>query len=565
MTAHSTAFILLVHENLAAAGALAAALATGGRPVAVHIDRRVSDAEVMAFAEAAERADLIHLPRRVCNWGMFSLVEATLDGIASLLRSSHEFTHVTLVSGADLPMRPLAELDAFLADHRHTDLIEANELSERRWVMDGLSEERFHLYHPFNWRTQRSLFDGWVTVQRFFRVHRRVPPGLRPALGSQWWSLSRGTLAAIMADPQLPLLKRFFRWCWIPDESFFQTLARRHGQRRINQSPTLARFDPRGMPYVFHDDHGALLAQSDHFFARKVHPRAGLLRRACLARALDPAQITTFAARAPDDEFARARHSRTHGREHLISPARFPLIKGKAQRASAFPYTVIGGVGTATATMISQELTRRGDITVHGRVFAAAEVAFNNKAPIAAGMVPASVAARNFWPDQFAINLARGGAGSAVAFCLSAEDRFAIGDYIAKDPGARIIWYRGAWALDLYEKLDLQDGPSLAEQAREMASAERNLLATFRRAGAALTIHSAADLVDDPEGAAADMLAIANARAGRREMKPPSFAPPHWHKARPFLRGLQKAGCEVEAGLLAQPAADERSEQEAQK
>ncbi len=549
MTARS-AFILLAHDHLAEAGALAAALAAGGRPVAVHIDARAPASAVADFDRAAGSAALIRVKRRRCDWGMFGLVAATLDAAAALLKSDAAFSHATLVSGADMPLRPLAELDGFLANHPDTDMIEAVELSERRWVIDGLTDERFRLFHPFNWRTQRTLFDANVIVQRALTVHRKLPPGVTPALGSQWWTLTRATLAAILADPQLPALKRFYRWCWIPDESFFQTLARRHGKTRLNRSLTLAKFDPDGMPYVFHDDHGALLSQSDHFLVRKVHPRALRLRQACLDRAAAPAQMLTFAGHAPEDGFARAARSRTHGRENLISPARFPRLKGKAQRASANPYTVIGGVGTETAEAISQALTRRGDITAHGRLFDPEAVQFHGAAYMAAGSLPASVAARTFWPDQFVINLARGGAGQTVAFCLSAEDRFRIGDYIANDPGASVIWYRGAWVLDLYRRSALADGDTLAEEARAAAVAERALLATMRKAGASLIVQSAASLIDDPAGAVADMLAVANARPGRRDQPPPVFAPPGWDQARPFLRALRKAGCAVEAGLL---------------
>ncbi|MEL7463556.1 MAG: beta-1,6-N-acetylglucosaminyltransferase [Pseudomonadota bacterium] len=549
----TAAYVMLAHDNLEAAGALAAALACGGRPVAVHIDARAPRADVAAFDAATAGADLIRLPRRKCEWGMFSLVEATLDGVAALLKSDGQFSHIALVSGADLPLRPLAEFDAFLDKRPDTDLIEAFELAERRWIIDGLSDERFRLYHFVNWRRRPKLFDASVDFQRRLRIQRRLPKKLKPALGSQWWCLSRATLEAIMGDPQLPELKRFYRWCWIPDESFFQTLARRHGTSRIDKTQTLARFDTGGLPYVFHDDHAQLLGLSDHFFARKAHPRALRLRETCLARALDPVQSDEFKGRAPEEELSRAARSRTEGREHMISPARLTKLRGKAQRVSAWPYTVIGGVGDETSDAISTELTRRGDVTCHPRLFAPGEVRLHGGETSAEGCLPANPRVRDFWPDQFVINLARGEAGRAVAFCLPPEDRYAIGHFIAGDPGARVLWFKGAWALDLYRKAGELDGHDLAERAREAAAAERGLLALFRKSGVDLTLRSAADLIDDPAGAIFDMLTVANARASGRRMKPPFFAPPRWARARPFLRGLQKAGVEVEARLLLKP------------
>lgn len=544
----TAAYLMLAHDNLAAAGEVAGVLASDGRAVAAHIDARAPENDVAAFRNAA--GNPLMIKRRKCEWGMFSLVGAALDGLEALLASDHQFSHVMLVSGADLPLRPLADLDAFLAANPDADIIESVELSEKRWVMDGLTDERFHLFHPFNWRKRQGLFDANVEVQRFLKVKRRLPKKITPALGSQWWCLSRATIEKILNDPQLPDLKRFFRWSWIPDESFFQTLVRRHGDSLINMSPTLARFNDKGLPFTFYNDHGPLLTSADHFFVRKIHPRATELRKTLLANAMAGQKSDRFQGKAPEDEFIRARRDRTHGREHLLSPARFPRIKGGKQLSSAAPYTVIGGVGGQTAEAISRELSKRGDILCHARLFAPGEVRFNSGDPIAPGCLPASPQARDFWPDQFVINLARGAAGGAAAFCLAVEDRDAIGNFIAADPGAKIIWYRGAWALDLYRRAQQLDDIGLAERAIAASVAERGQLAAFRKAGAALTMRSAADLIDTPEDCIADMLDVANARASRRDIDPPDFTPPRWDRARPVLRALQRAGCEIEAGLI---------------
>ena len=156
----TAAFLMLAHDILAIAGEVAGLLGTGNRAVAAHIDARASASDVAAFRDTAGEPLLIK--RRQCEWGMFSLIGATLDGVKLLLSSGREFSHVMLVSGADLPLRPLADLDAFLTANPDADIIESAELSEKRWVMEGLTEERFRLFHPFNWRKRQSLFDANV-------------------------------------------------------------------------------------------------------------------------------------------------------------------------------------------------------------------------------------------------------------------------------------------------------------------------------------------------------------------------------------------------------------------
>src|SRR5690606_10306811 len=114
------------------------------------------------------------------------------------------------------------------------------------------------------------LFDHYVSLQRRVKFRRRIPQGLVPHLGSQWWCLTRNTLHAILNDPRRSEFDRYFSRVWIPDESYFQTLARRHSMNIESRSLTLARFDDQGKPCIFYDDHLELLQQSRCFVARKI-------------------------------------------------------------------------------------------------------------------------------------------------------------------------------------------------------------------------------------------------------------------------------------------------------
>lgn len=525
------AFILLGHENLADAGAFARVLAEGGRPVAVHLDSRAGD-DAPFRAAAGPGPALIR--RRRCEWGMFGLVEATLDAARALLASDAEFTHVALVSGSCLPLRPLAEFDAFLAANPGADLFEAVPLARFAPSREGLSHERFTLWHPFSWRRRRRLFDFWVAAQRFAGVRRRRPKGFDIVIGSQWWCLSRETLSAILADPALPALMRFFRWSWIPDESLIQSLALRWSTRRIPRAPTFARFDEHGAPHVLHDDHEAMLAGCDHFFARKFHPRARRMRERLLTAATGSMASASFEGRAPETALRAALESRIEGRAALISPARRP--PRRAAMASGFPYMVVGGVGGAMAARISAALNGP-DRAVHGRLFAPGAVNFADGAALADGAVPADPTVRDLWPEQFVVNLARGAAmaGRGVGFCLPVEDRRAIGDFIAADPGARIVWWRGGWALDLME----EDAPDAARAVR-LAAAEREILTLIRKGGADLDVHSVALLISAPAAATRLM-------GGEGEA---DFRPAGWARAGAALRAFRAAGAEIDLALI---------------
>ncbi len=130
---------------------------------------------------------------------------------------------------------------------------------------------------PFSWRRQRKLFDGYVRLQRRVGYKRKVPDGLVPHLGSQWWCLTRQTLSAILESPDRAEIDRYFRRVWIPDESYFQTMVRQFSANVESRSLTLSKFDYQGKPHIFYDDHLQLLRRSDCFVARKIWPEAAKL------------------------------------------------------------------------------------------------------------------------------------------------------------------------------------------------------------------------------------------------------------------------------------------------
>lgn len=248
----SLGFVMLAHTELGRVEELARYFSGFDCPVVIHIDRKTPRAEVDALVTRLADQPLVHLTREHrCGWGLWSMVAATQDAAQILLDRFPQVTHVSLISGDCLPLRPLDRFLAFLADRPDTDFIESVTVSDVPWTIGGLQQERFTLRFPFSWRTQRKLFDKYVEIQRRLKVCRRIPDGLVPHLGSQWWCLTRPSLEAILGDPRRAEFERYFARVWIPDESYFQTLVRRVSTRIESRSLMLSKFDTQGKPFVF--------------------------------------------------------------------------------------------------------------------------------------------------------------------------------------------------------------------------------------------------------------------------------------------------------------------------
>jgi hypothetical protein len=126
---------------------------------------------------------------------------------------------------------PGEELQAYLDDRPRTDFIESVTTADVGWTIGGLNIERFTLRFPFSWRKPTQAVRRLCAAAAQWVAQRRIPEGLVPHLGSQWWCLTRQTLSAILERPGRAAHDRYFRRVWIPDESYFQTLVRQHSTK----------------------------------------------------------------------------------------------------------------------------------------------------------------------------------------------------------------------------------------------------------------------------------------------------------------------------------------------
>ncbi len=236
----SVGFVMLCHTALDRAAQVARHWATQGCPVVIHVDRRVRHKVYRQMVrDLADVQDVRFSTRYACEWGTWGIVAATQAASSVMLANFPGVRHVYLASGSCLPLRPIEELVAYLDERPRTDFIESVTTEDVGWTIGGLDVERFTLRFPFSWRKNRRMFDFYVRLQRRVRFRRRIPAGLVPHLGSQWWCLTRQTLSAILEDPERDTYDAYFKRVWIPDESYFQTLVRQYSSNVESRSLTL--------------------------------------------------------------------------------------------------------------------------------------------------------------------------------------------------------------------------------------------------------------------------------------------------------------------------------------
>lgn len=289
-------FIILAHENAGHVADLTRLL-TGWDEHAhavIHYDLKSSRAEFNKLKEEFAGSNRVHFveDRIRCGWGDFSLIDAPVRALRLIRDKKIECDRVMLVSGACMPIRPLAELSRFLDQHPDTEFIEA---FDSNWIVGGLRKERYQYWHFFNHQTHPRFFNYHYQLQRKLWPKRSFPRGLEPRFGSQWWCLTWELCEKILRYiKKHPLTYFFFSTTWIPDELFFQTMAFHFTphQNLSARNLTFFHFNDWGKPLVFLDDHRDLLREVPFFFARKISSSAKKLKQELTEIALSPAPET---------------------------------------------------------------------------------------------------------------------------------------------------------------------------------------------------------------------------------------------------------------------------------
>ncbi|WP_341367688.1 beta-1,6-N-acetylglucosaminyltransferase [Yoonia sp. BS5-3] len=519
----SVGVVMLVHTAFDRAEQAVRHWVAGGCPVVVHVDKDVDRHTYDTFVAALSDLDhVLFSKRHRCEWGGWGLVAASQAASTLLLEQFPDVRHAFLASGSCLPLRPIAELRAYLDARPDTDFIESATTADVPWTVGGLDRERFTLRFPFSWKRQRWLFDRYVQVQQLVRLRRRIPEGIVPHMGSQWWCLTRSTLQAILNDPRRKRFDAYFKLVWIPDESYYQTLSRCHARKIESRSLTLSKFDFQGKPHIFYDDHRELLLRSGCFVARKIWPHADELYATFPVKIPSVPAQTEPAPATIDRLFASAVDRRLNGRQGLFMQSRFPNTD-REKGIAATPYAVFQGLDDLFPDF-TDWLSRRSGAEIHGHLFAKDRVHFSDEASTYRGALSDNARLRDYNGRMFLTNLLWAGREKTHGFQFGPADSQDIRWMIAKDAQARIWVVSGAWAVPLF--LSGRSAADVRAEAARLQRIENKFLKILRSSHtrARIEITTLADFMQSPMDMLQDIIDDIAGHRGQAVTEVPKMA-----------------------------------------
>jgi hypothetical protein len=255
-------FLVCAHDRPAMLERTLASLASPRHLCVAHIDAKTQDPAVFAVLEAAaQRMELHQAPRVSVTWGDFSQVLGEVSGIRTALAQG-DWDYLVYLSGVDLLVRPLHELEAWLT------AADGRSFMDRRPIA-GLEPA---LRARIRKRTR------WLFTRRGERLVRLpIPmdllPGYRPEFyGSSWHILHRSMCEyglKVLDGGRLPVR---LRHAYCPDEFFWQCVVGFDPAMAARVQPGKPRYDIfHGKPnpkWLTMEDRPAIEA-SGQFLARK--------------------------------------------------------------------------------------------------------------------------------------------------------------------------------------------------------------------------------------------------------------------------------------------------------
>jgi hypothetical protein len=219
------AYLIAAHANPRHFGRLVRTLTSSDAGCFVHVDAK---APIDPFRREVDERVVFCSERHRVYWGEFSQVQATLVMLTEALRDARRFDYFVLLSGADYPLGPPEQINAFLMANQGCEFINTVPMPSAK-ASKGL--ERLTRYKV---RSGQLLTWPEKALRRLIRRTRILArerdidhglEGLAPYAGSSWWALTRESCEHLVAFiRERPRFVRFFENAWYPDEAFFQTI-----------------------------------------------------------------------------------------------------------------------------------------------------------------------------------------------------------------------------------------------------------------------------------------------------------------------------------------------------
>lgn len=269
------AFLILAHKNPDQVQMLVDMLLDEQCAVFVHIDKKSSRFFNDFITRNQDRPGLRIYSRYKVYWGSYNQIRATFFLLEEACRLE-KFDFVKLISGQDLPVRPLAAFRDFLSARRENSFMSFSKLPDTgNWAGRG-GLDRVELFWFTHFPSSLAFFFNKLNVLLHLvqnRLGLRIRSDHQLYGGANWFTLNR-EMAMFVAGiiRKFPRLLRRYRNTRLADEIVLQTILLNSdfANRIVNSSLVYVDWqNGPEYPRTLTLDDVSRIEQSGEFFARK--------------------------------------------------------------------------------------------------------------------------------------------------------------------------------------------------------------------------------------------------------------------------------------------------------
>ncbi len=280
------AYIIVSHFNLEQTLRLFNRLNHKQSYFVFHISKKCEPHYYEKLREALKgHENCIFSKRSNVIWGEFSLVQAVLNSIDTLIESNVDFEYAFLLSGQCYPIKSREQIVQTLSINRGKQYLEIIPFSELNHISHWM--ETYHVWvgkrhflHP-NQRSDNLLIAIYNFIfSLFISKNRKLPENFVPYKGSTWWALTKDCIEFLHRQHHSPDGKKiikYYKHTWHPAELYIQTVLMNSAYREsiINNDLRFILWPEKdeGHPNILTEANYKDIISSDRLFARKFDPQ----------------------------------------------------------------------------------------------------------------------------------------------------------------------------------------------------------------------------------------------------------------------------------------------------
>ena len=216
------AFLISAHSKKAQLKNLIALLDDPKHDIYLHIDKKAQSFSEQELRECAPLSRVYFTPRQDARWGSEVFIDVIVSLVCLASQEEHAFYH--LLSGVDLPLKPLPEIRAYFEAHAGEEFVSFERETAKPHVIEG----RIGRYswrrpmRPFLKALDRHLAPVFAKAQKRLGINRIKHSPIRFQKGGVWFSITHD-LARFVAEA-MPQYRKYYRHSSCADEIWLQTL-----------------------------------------------------------------------------------------------------------------------------------------------------------------------------------------------------------------------------------------------------------------------------------------------------------------------------------------------------